>query len=187
MIDPSLRLPDDPDPPLSTAPPARGRAPAGSFPSLIRLAGAVATVAVASWLGQIATMRGIAQWYPALAKPALTPPNWLFPLAWTLLYALMAWSFWRILRYRPQMPGRTTAIALFVAQLALNALWSWAFFAARSPVAGLAVILALLIAIFATIRAFAALDSTAARLLWPYLGWVGFAAWLNGAIVWLNG
>ena len=72
-------------------------------------------------------------------------------------------------------------------QLALNCLWSFAFFGARSPIAGLVVIAVLIVAILATIRAFWPLDRLAARLLVPYLAWVAYATALNGAIWHLNG
>ena len=160
--------------------------PALSFASLMRLGLAVALVVCVSVLGQLGTMRGLGAWYPTLVKPAFNPPNWAFPVAWSLLFALMAWAFWRLLRLDATVPGRHRAITLFLGQLALNVSWSWAFFAFRSPLAGLAVILALEIAIVATIRAFARIDRPAALMLWPYAGWVGFATLINAAIVWLN-
>ena len=79
------------------------------------------------------------------------------------------------------------AIAAFFVQLALNGLWSFAFFGARSPLAGLVVIAALIVAIAATISAFWRLDRTAALLLVPYLAWVAYAALLNGTIWRMNG
>ncbi len=186
MTEPSLRLPDDPDPDFAPRAAARGMEPALTFPSLVKLALAVAVVVAVSVLGQLGTMRGLAGWYPALVKPGFTPPNWVFPVAWSALFALMAWAFWRVLRLPAATPGRSTAIALFASQLVLNVAWSWAFFGFRTPIAGLAVILALEIAIIATIRAFLRLDRPAAMMLWPYAGWVAYASVLNAAIVWLN-
>ncbi|MDJ0958714.1 MAG: TspO/MBR family protein, partial [Arenicellales bacterium] len=66
-------------------------------------------------------------WYEALAKPAWTPPNWLFPVAWTLLYLMIAvagWLVWRAVGFS----GAGTAFALYFLQLLLNAAWSWLFF-----------------------------------------------------------
>ena len=160
--------------------------PASQPKSWRYLALAVTMVAAASILGQIATGPALKAWYPSLVKPAFTPPNWLFPVAWTTLYALMAYAFWRILRLPAATAGRSAAIALFSAQLALNALWSWAFFGARSPFAGLVVILALDLAVAITILRFWRLDRPAAAVLLPYLGWIVFATALNGAIVLLN-
>ncbi|HZW47479.1 MAG TPA: TspO/MBR family protein [Microvirga sp.] len=144
----------------------------------------VVAVAVA---GSLVTNPNIPSWYAGLEKPGFTPPNWAFPVAWTLLYALMALSLWRILSLPRDRSGRSGAVTAFFVQLALNSLWSFAFFGAHSPLAGLVVIVALLVAILATIRAFWPLDRFAALLLVPYLAWVLFAAVLNGAIWQLNG
>ena len=99
---------------------------------------------------------------------------------------MMAYAAWRILSRPPARRGRRGALAAFFVQLALNALWSFAFFAAHSPAAGLVVILALVAAILETIRRFRPLDAVAAGLLVPYLAWVAYATALNGAIWWLN-
>ncbi|HUZ01980.1 MAG TPA: TspO/MBR family protein [Thermomicrobiaceae bacterium] len=78
------------------------------------------------------------------------------------------------------------ALGLFGIQLTLNGLWSPAFFGLRSPKAGLAVIIALWLALAATIAAFARVSRPAALLMLPYLAWSSFAAALNGAIWRLN-
>ena len=155
-------------------------------PPLLRFLIAVLPVAAVSGLGSLATMPNIPTWYAGLVKPGFTPPNWLFAPVWTLLYAMMAFALWRILSLPKGLPGRSGAIAAFFVQLGLNCLWSWAFFGARSPLAGLVVILALIVAIVATIRAFWPLDRVAAWLLAPYLAWVAYATALNGAVWYLN-
>ncbi len=136
-------------------------------------------------LGNLATFPNL-PWYETLNKPAFNPPNWLFGPAWTVLYLLMAWAFFRVLRLPRGRPGRGAAIAAFLVQIALNAGWSWAFFAAHSPLLGLIVIAALLVAITATLILFGRLDRVAGLCLAPYLAWVGFAATLDGAILALN-
>ena len=148
------------------------------------LSGAV--VFVAATIGNLATMPAIPTWYAGLVKPSFNPPNWLFGPVWGLLYAMMAVAFWRVLRQPVEEPARAAAIAAFLVQMTLNALWSVAFFTAQNPPLGFAVIAALWIAIVATIALFARLDRVAARLLVPYLAWVSFAALLNGAIWRLN-
>lgn len=155
-------------------------------PPLQRFLAAVGPVALVAVSASLVTRPNIPTWYAGLAKPAFTPPYWLFPVAWTLLYAMMAFAVWRILSLPRDRPGRSAAVAAFFAQLALNGLWSFAFFGAHSPLAGLAVILAL-VAILATMRLFWRLDRTAALLLAPYLAWVAYATVLNGAIWRLNG
>ena len=155
-------------------------------PPLQRLLIAALPVVAVSVAGSLVTTPNIPTWYAGLAKPGFTPPNWLFAPVWTTLYILMAYALWRILALPKDRPGRSAAIAAFFAQLALNSLWSFAFFGAHSPPAGLAVIVALIVAILATIRAFWKLDRRAALLFVPYLVWVAYATALNAAIWQLN-
>jgi benzodiazapine receptor len=147
---------------------------------------AAALVTITSLVGGAATGPRIPTWYAQLEKPFFTPPNAAFPIAWTLLFTLMAVSFQRILRMEDAGPIRTRAIVLFCAQLVLNALWSIVFFGLTSPLLGLVVIVPFLGLIVATIVVFARIDATAAWLLAPYPLWVAFATVLNAAIVKLN-
>ena len=153
---------------------------------LLSAAAAIAPVLAAALAGSAVTMPAIPTWYAGLAKPWFTPPNWLFGPAWTLLYALMAYAFWRILTLDRPADDKRAAILAFLVQIALNALWSFAFFGARAPGAGLVVIAALWVAITATIVAFARLDRVAAWLLAPYLAWTTFASALNIGVYVLN-
>lgn len=146
---------------------------------------ALACVAAAGVIGSAATTPNIPGWYAGLAKPSFSPPNWVFGPVWTALYAMMAYAFYRILR-RPASPARRSAIIAFAGQMALNALWSVAFFAMRNPAAGFIVIVGLWALIALTLLRFLALDRIAGGLLAPYLAWVGFAALLNAAIWRLN-
>jgi benzodiazapine receptor len=155
-------------------------------PPLRRFLIAVLPVVAVSVAGGLVTRPSIPTWYATLVKPGFTPPNWLFAPVWTTLYALMAYALWRILSLPKGAPGRNAAITAFFVQLGLNTLWSWTFFGAQSPLVGLMVILALIVAIGATIRAFWPLDRVAAFLLAPYLAWVAYATALNGAIWRLN-
>lgn len=147
---------------------------------------AILPVVAASILGSAVTVPQIAGWYAGLAKPSFNPPNWIFAPVWTALYALMALVVFRILRIPVGTPGRRRALLAYHLQLLLNIAWSFAFFGANSPLAGLAVILPLLAAILATIATFRPLDRLAANLLWPYFAWVCFATLLNASIWWLN-
>lgn len=124
-------------------------------------------------------------WYDALAKPAWTPPGAVFGPVWTVLYALMgvaAWLVWR----RRGFAGAGPALAVFLAQLVLNALWSYLFFGAQRIDAALLDIAALWLLILVTAVLFWREDRRAGALLLPYLAWVGFAAALNFAIWRLN-
>ncbi len=124
-------------------------------------------------------------WYERLAKPAWTPPNWAFPLVWTVLYVLIAVSGWRVW-LAGEGTALTLAMAIYGVQLVLNAGWSALFFGMRRPDLALLECGAFWVAIMATIWAFAAIDTWAALLLVPYLGWVTVAVTLNWAIVRLN-
>ena len=160
--------------------------PALSFRGLALLLVAIIPVMLASFVGQIFTAPAIETWYRTLAKPFFSPPNIVFPLVWTLLYALMAVAFWRVLRAKAIAGPTGVAIALFMAQLVANAGWSFAFFGLRSPLAGLVVIGVLLVLIALTLKAFLRIDRAAGYALMPYLAWVAFAAILNTAIIVLN-
>jgi translocator protein len=142
-------------------------------------------VAAASLAGQLATYPNLEPWYAELTKPSFDPPNWVFAPVWTTLFALMAFSLWRILRL-PGSAARRTALALFFAQLAFNAAWSWMFFAAHSPALGMIDIVPQWLLIIATMAAFYRLDKIAARCLFPLAVWVAFAGVLNIAIWRLN-
>jgi translocator protein len=157
-----------------------------SFGPLCAAALSAGPILLAAVLGNFATLPNIPIWYEGLAKPPFTPPNWVFGPAWTILYVLMGVAFYRILRLDPQTPGRGRAILLFAAQLVLNAAWSFAFFAAQSPLLGLAAILPMEALILAAVFAFGRLDRTAAACLLPYASWVAFATYLNGGIWMLN-
>lgn len=148
---------------------------------------AVLPVVAVAVSASLVTQPNIPTWYAGLQKPGFTPPNWAFPVAWTLLYAMMAYALWRILSLPESRTGRAGAIVAFFVQLTLNGLWSFAFFGGRSPLAGLVVIAALIVATLVTIRMFWRLDRAAGLLLVPYLAWVAYATLLNGTIWRLNG
>lgn len=145
------------------------------------LAGSWTVQGIASWL----TFPAVREWYPTLAKPAWTPPSWVFGPVWTLLYILMAVAAWLVWR-KAGFAGARLALVLYFVQLALNGAWSGFFFAMRNPAAGLADILLLWGALGAVMFTFAKISATAAWLLVPYLAWVSYAAALNFAIWQLN-
>ncbi|WP_425117197.1 TspO/MBR family protein [Bradyrhizobium sp.] len=148
---------------------------------------AIAAVGSASVAAQIATYPNLAPWYSSLVKPAFNPPNWIFAPVWTILYALMAFAVWRILRLPQTSAARRSALTLFFVQLTLNAAWSWMFFGANSPLLGIINIIPQLLVIIAAVVAFYRLDKAAAWCLAPLAAWVAFASALNVAIWRLNG
>ena len=130
----------------------------------------------------IATRHSVSDWYSTLIKPSGTPPNWVFPVVWTILYVLIALAWWLV--WIAPTSDKHLAYTAFAFQLFLNFLWSWLFFYYERPLLGLIDIIALLAAIIVTIVAFKKHSALAAILLVPYLIWVTYAARLN-FLVWL--
>jgi tryptophan-rich sensory protein len=118
------------------------------------------------------------QWYAELARPAVAPPNWVFGPVWTILYTAMAVAAWLVWKQRRSAPV-VVALILFIVQLVVNTSWSWQFFGRHRIDHALITIGILVALILATILAFRKHSRWAARLLLPYLLWVGFATFLN--------
>jgi tryptophan-rich sensory protein len=151
-------------------------------PEVLTLGGFLAASAAVALLSGLATSSSVRSWYPTLAKPSWTPPPWVFGPAWTLLYASTAVAAWLVWR----RAGWSRTLAVYGVQLVLNAAWSFCFFGARSPLAGLLDIVLLWTAIVVTFDWFRRVDRTAGWLFAPYLAWVTFAAALNFEIWRLN-
>ncbi|MCL6481213.1 MAG: tryptophan-rich sensory protein [Firmicutes bacterium] len=149
------------------------------------LIGFLAVVAAVQGLASWLTFPAVREWYPTLARPTWTPPDWVFGPVWTALYLMMAVAAWWVWRTGGWANARL-ALSLFALQLALNAAWSGLFFRLRSPAAGLVDILLLWIAIAATLLAFRRHSAVATWLLVPYFVWVSYAAALNFALWRMN-
>lgn len=121
-------------------------------------------------------------WYAALRKPVWTPPNWLFPVAWFVLYICMSVAAARV----AVLPDSGQAMALWSLQIALNTLWTPVFFGLRRMKAALIVVSCLWLAVAATLYVFWQLDPVAGALFVPYLLWVSIATALNEAVLRLN-
>ena len=146
---------------------------------LVHILFVVAVVVIGSLIG-VLNIPG--EWYQSLVKPRFNPPNWIFGPVWTALYVLIG-----IAGARTWLAGaRSTRMTIWFVQMVLNFLWSPAFFGFERPALGLVVIVPLLIAILAFIRASWLVDRVAAWLFVPYALWVGFATLLNASIVILN-
>lgn len=148
----------------------------------LALLGFLALTALAA-AGGILTPPG--EWYAALAKPPLNPPDRVFALVWTALYLMMAVAGWLVWR-RTGVRGGLPALSPFVAQLGANGLWSLLFFGLHRPGLALLDLLVLWALIALTITRFARVSHVAAWLLAPYLAWVSFAGYLNAGVWWLN-
>jgi tryptophan-rich sensory protein len=140
--------------------------------ALLQLAGWIALTTAAAALGAFASVHAAA-FYAQLDRPGWAPPGWLFGPVWSALYLMMAVAAWRV--GRTGTPGAAPALLLYLAQLAVNALWSWLFFAWHLGAAAFACIVVLWLMIVATTALFGRRERLAALLLLPYLGWVSFA------------
>lgn len=123
-------------------------------------------------------------WYAGLNKPAWTPPNWAFPVVWSLLFALNAWAGWMI--WEAVGMSRPDVLALYIASLALNAAWSWLFFGRKRMDLALMDVGLLWLSLVAVIAIFWSIRPAAALLVVPYLIWVTIAATLNREMIRLN-
>lgn len=122
------------------------------------------------------------EWYDALKKPSWTPPRWVFPVAWTTLYILMALAGMRV----AQQAGSGQALAFWSVQIALNTLWTPIYFGLHRIKAALGVMVCLWLAVAATTWSFFGVDFLAGLLFVPYLAWVTIAGALNFSTVRLN-
>lgn len=121
-------------------------------------------------------------WYEALQKPVWIPPNWAFPVAWSILYLLMAASG----ALTAASDGNAYAMAFWALQIAVNALWSPIFFGLRRIKAGMLVVVILWLSVFGAMVSAFAVNTLAGWLLAPYLLWVTIAAALNASVWRLN-
>lgn len=121
-------------------------------------------------------------WYSALRHPPGTPPDAVFPVAWTLLYIAMAVAAWRV--WRARGPGRE--LGLFALQLGLNAAWMPVAFGMHALGWSLLLIALVWISVGATTITFWRADRLAGLLMAPYLAWLTYAAYLNAGLAWLN-
>jgi len=124
-------------------------------------------------------------WYAALVKPAITPPDWAFPAAWSAIYVLLGLALAMIIHARGSRM-RGPAIALFAVQLAVNLSWSPVFFGMHQVTFALGIVALMFLLALAMTIVFARIRGMAGALLVPYLAWLVFAFYLNYQIVDLN-
>lgn len=124
--------------------------------------------------------------YKALNQPPLSPPGWIFPVVWTVLYLAMGYAAYRVQTADAQPEQVRRAMFFYYIQLGLNFLWSILFFRFDAYLLAFLEILLLWIAICVTIRKFHRIDERSADLMLPYLLWVTFAAYLNFGVYLLN-
>lgn len=121
-------------------------------------------------------------WYAALQKPPLTPPNWLFPAVWTVLYLLIAIAGWRVW----QREGLSSLFSIWLLQMGLNFAWSPTVFAAHQLGIGLAIMVLLLTCLVLFIQRAWRSERLSALFFTPYALWVAFATYLNAMLYVIN-
>lgn len=151
------------------------------------LPGVVAAIAamIVAVLG--ATIMDLGPWYQALEKPSWNPPDVLFPVGWTIIFALNTVAIVSAWRSAPTPKVSDTIVGLFALNAFLNITWSMLFFRIQRPDWAFIEVLLLWLSILALVIYCGRYSRSAALLFLPYLGWVTFAAALNWAVVDLNG
>lgn len=124
-------------------------------------------------------------WYDELNKPSWNPPDFLFPIAWTVLYIMIGYATYLV--WRDAGPGEATLpLTFFAIQVILNGAWSYIFFGIKQMGWAMVEMTALWLSIVAMILTYMPINETAAYLLLPYLAWVSFAFFLNYTVRALN-
>jgi len=144
--------------------------------------GAITASAAAVWvLSGLVTVGSVRDWYPTLAKPTWTPPDWVFGPVWSAMYVLMAAGAALVWLRRDDWV--CTPMGAFAVQLAANLAWSLLFFGTRSPWLGFLDVVLLWAAVGVMTVTFFQVRPAAGWLVAPYWVWVTYAAALNGSIV----
>ena len=125
-------------------------------------------------------------WYNALNNSVLTPDGWVFGVAWTILYTLLGIALFLIMNNTKTRLSKTKAYVLFIAQMVLNALWTYLFFGLHMVGAAIACLVALIVVSIWMLVVFKPISKMASYLVWPYVIWMCFALYLNGTIWVLN-
>ncbi|MEG0661839.1 MAG: TspO/MBR family protein, partial [Anaerovoracaceae bacterium] len=129
---------------------------------------------------------GSQSYYSQLQTPPLSPPGFIFPIVWTILYTLMGISSYLIYFSSKKYPQRKPALVFYLLQLAVNMLWSICFFTFTNVTAAMICLVCLWLLIIFMLRAFSKVNRLAMALQIPYLLWVTFAGYLNGGILFLQ-
>jgi len=149
--------------------------------SLLALTAFGLATAGAAWYGSHYSKGSRDPWYRHLDKPNFTPRDEVFPIVWTSLYILIAWSGWRVWSAAPSR-NRRAALELWVSQLIANAKWSKLFFGEHRLIASVTDSVALQGTILSYINAARKVDRAAAVAFIPYAAWVAYATVLNAEI-----
>ena len=136
--------------------------------------------------GLAALLSGGMKTYQTLNQPPLSPPGWVFPIVWSILYLLMGYASYRILISGADPAEIRKALWFYGIQLFLNFLWPIVFFGFQWYFAAFLLLLVLWVFLYLTLYRFGIIDEVAENLLIPYLLWVTFAGYLNLGVSLLN-
>lgn len=136
--------------------------------------------------GLAAFLSGGMDTYADLNQPPLSPPGWVFPIVWTILYLLMGYASYRVFTSQAEAAAIRKALRFYGIQLFLNFLWPIVFFGFQWYWAAFILLLVLWGLVYITMYLFGQVDDTAENLLIPYLLWVTFAGYLNLGVALLN-
>ena len=149
------------------------------------LIGAILLPLIVGGISALISMGGMKD-FESINQPPLTPPSWLFPIAWTILYILMGVASYFVFTANKGEELTVRALSSYVIQLALNFMWSILFFSLELYTFSFLWLIALLVMIVITMSRFYKVNTKAAYLLIPYLVWVAFAGYLNLGVAILN-
>lgn len=124
-------------------------------------------------------------WYQNLNQPPLTPPAWIFPPVWTILYLSMGIALFLYARKKTDQ-NKSWGYVLFFTQLLTNFAWSPTFFGLKNVGLALALVILMDILVLFNIIEFSKVSKSSARILIPYFIWILFATYLNLGILILN-
>ena len=137
--------------------------------------------ALSAWL-----TRGSMERFEQMNEPPLSPPGWLFPVVWTILFLLMGAASWIVATSSAGLQEKKAALRIYVLQLAVNFFWSILFFNLGFCVVAFVWLLLLMFLVLVTALRFYRIEQLAGCLLIPYLLWIAFAGYLNLSICLLN-
>ena len=137
----------------------------------------IAICLITGFSAQYLQTDALINWYPFLEKSQITPPSYVFPIVWGILYILMGISIGLIIISKEIKKG--SCVVLFFLQLCLNFLWSFFFFYLENPAYGTVIILLLDAVVIGYILKTYPIKKVSAYLFYPYLAWLFLATYLN--------
>ena len=153
---------------------------------MIKLKPLIVSLLISLGVGGLSALltKGSMEKYRSLNQPPLSPPGWVFPVVWTVLFAMMGIAAYLV--WMQDGPGRSGALALYGAQLFFNFFWTLIFFFFFNYALAFFWLVALWVLILLCTLSFFKEDTRAGWMMVPYLVWVAFAGYLNAGIWLLN-